>query len=231
MTQDLIRAVAQLGDRRIRRVILLTLCLTLAASAALVLAATIALGTLELSGIGFIDWMLGLVGGLAAAFVAWMLFPVLASELLYLFLDEVADAVEARHYPKLPRAAPAPAWRYALAGLRLLLVMALFNLLILPLSFVPFANIVYPLVYLAVNGMLLGREFWEVVAPRRMSFAAARALRRKHRFKVFVSGVVIALLFTVPVLNLLAPVIATAFAVHVHRRIADGKAGGGTTGP
>ena len=106
--------------------------------------------------------------------------------------------------------------------------MALFNLLILPLSFVPFANILYPAFYLLINGVLLGREFWEVVAPRRMSFEAAHALRRRHRFKVFVSGVVIALLFLIPVLNLIAPVIATAFMVHVHRRIVGAQPGDGS---
>jgi uncharacterized protein involved in cysteine biosynthesis len=62
---------------------------------------------------------------------------------------------------------------------------------------------------------LLGREFFEIVAPRRMDFKAVRQLRRKHRIKLFVSGVVIALLFTIPLINLIAPIVATAFMVHI----------------
>ncbi|MEE8173132.1 MAG: EI24 domain-containing protein, partial [Alphaproteobacteria bacterium] len=64
-------------------------------------------------------------------------------------------------------------------------------------------------------GVLLGREFFEIVAPRRMDFKAVRQLRRKHRIKLFVSGIVIALLFTVPLVNLIAPIVATAFMVHI----------------
>ena len=42
-----------------------------------------------------------------------------------------------------------------------------------------------------------------------------RALRRRHRLKLFGAGVTIAFLLTVPVVNLLTPVIATVFMVHV----------------
>lgn len=191
------------------------LVITLAISAALIFGAFAALAALEPVGIGFINWAVAVLGGLAAAFIAWMLFPVIAAELVYVFLDEIASAVEDRHYPHLTKANPASAWAYAMAGIRLGLLMAFFNLLILPLSFIPFAQVIYPFFYYTINGMLLGREYAEVVAPRRMKFKEVRRWRRRNRMKVFVSGVIIALLFTVPVFNLIAPVVATAFMVHV----------------
>ncbi len=40
-------------------------------------------------------------------------------------------------------------------------------------------------------------------------------MRKAHRGTLFLSGVVIAFLMTVPVVNLLAPVIATAAMVHL----------------
>jgi uncharacterized protein involved in cysteine biosynthesis len=54
-----------------------------------------------------------------------------------------------------------------------------------------------------------------------MDFAAVYKLRRKHRSKLFVSGVVIALLFTIPLVNLIAPVVATAFMVHIFHGLPD----------
>jgi uncharacterized protein involved in cysteine biosynthesis len=186
--------------------------------------ASLALGALELVGIGFIDWAIAVLGGVAAAFVAWMLFPVIAAELVYVFLDEIADAVEARHYPHLPKIKPASMWQYTGAGIRLGLVMGFFNLLILPISFIPVVQVIYPFLYMAINGMLLGREYLEVVGPRRISFKEVRALRRRHRFKVFVSGVVIALLFLIPVFNLVAPVVATAFMVHIYHGLNRSRA-------
>jgi uncharacterized protein involved in cysteine biosynthesis len=215
MIEALVLAFKQLGDRRINRPMLWTLLIALAISAVLIAGATASLAMLELSGIIFIDWALALLGGIAAAFVAWMLFPVLAAEILYAFVDQVADAVEERHYPHLPKPTPASFWHYTKAGIRLALAMAFFNLLILPLAFFPVANVIYPIFYLIINGVLLGREFFEIVAPRRMDFKAVRQLRRKHRIKLFVSGVVIALLFTIPLINLIAPIVATAFMVHI----------------
>ena len=215
MIEALVLAFEQLGDRRIRRPMLWTILLALAVSALLIAGAATMFALLELSGIVFIDMALALLGSIAAAFVAWLLFPVLAAEFLYLFVDQVADAVEERHYPGLPAPNPASFWQYTVAGIRLALLMAFFNILILPLSFVPFAQVIHPFFYFTINGVLLGREFFEIVAPRRMDFKAVRQLRRKHRIKLFVSGVVIALLFTVPLVNLIAPIVATAFMVHI----------------
>jgi len=215
MVQALVLAFGQLGDKRIQRPLLWTILLALAASALLIGGAAAVFAVLEFSGISFIDWALALFGGIAAAFVAWMLFPALAAEILYMFVDRVADAVEERHYPHLPPPHPASFWQYTVAGIRLAMLMAVFNLLILPFAFVPFAQVIYPFFYFTINGILLGREFFEIVAPRRMDFAAVRKLRRKHRIKLFVSGVVIALLFSIPLINLIAPVVATAFMVHI----------------
>jgi len=53
------------------------------------------------------------------------------------------------------------------------------------------------------------------VALRRLDVIAARAVRRRFALRVFVGGVVIAALFAVPLVNLAAPVLATAFMVHV----------------
>ena len=155
MIQALILAFEQLGDRRIQRPLLWTILLAMAASALLIAGVSAAFALLEFSGITFIDWALALLGGIAAAFVAWMLFPILAAEFLYIFVDRVADAVEARHYPRLPPPHPASFWQYTVAGIRLALLMAFFNLLLLPLSFVPFAQVIYPVLYFTINGVLL----------------------------------------------------------------------------
>ena len=45
------------------------------------------------------------------------------------------------------------------------MVMAFFNLLILPLSFIPVIQVVYPVIYLIVNGVLLGANFSKLSRP------------------------------------------------------------------
>jgi uncharacterized protein involved in cysteine biosynthesis len=72
--------------------------------------------------------------------------------------------------------------------------------------------------FFSVNGLLLGREYYETVALRRMSRSETTAFRRGNRFRLWLAGVLIALVFWVPVLNLAAPIIGTALLVHVVQR-------------
>ena len=70
-------------------------------------------------------------------------------------------------------------------------------------------------VFLGPRGYLFGREYFEVVALRRLDRTAARTARHRFTGRVFLGGVVIAGLFIVPLVNLVAPVVATAFMVHL----------------
>ncbi|MDF2766966.1 MAG: hypothetical protein K0S81_3962, partial [Rhodospirillales bacterium] len=74
---------------------------------------------------------------------------------------------------------------------------------------------IYPMVFYALNGYLLGREYFELVALRRLDENSVRALRRSYQGSILLSGALIAFITTVPLLNLAAPVVATAFMVHL----------------
>jgi uncharacterized protein involved in cysteine biosynthesis len=74
-------------------------------------------------------------------------------------------------------------------------------------------------VFYGLNGYLLGREYFETVALRRLDPKRASELRRREKWRVFLAGVIITLLLTVPFLNLIAPVIATAFMLHLFESV------------
>ena len=115
-------------------------------------------------------------------------------------MDDVAAQVEARHYPGQPPAREQPLWEAGLDGLRLLAVTIGLNLLFLPvflvLMFLPPLNLVF---FYLLNGHLIGREYFELVAVRRMSSEEARALRKHYKARVFSAGVIIAILLTISV--------------------------------
>lgn len=214
------RAFGQLRDPRIIRV----LAISLALSAALFVALWIGIGFLltqtSLFEIGWLDTAIDLLGGLATALLTFLLFPAVASATAGFFLDGVAEAVEARHYPGV-----GPARRQALAEVLLTSAKFLCVLVVLNLAmlvFLPFAPI-FPFVVYGVNGYLLGREYFELVAARRMEPSRVGALRHAHRLTVLAAGVVVAGLFTLPVANLAAPVIGTAAMVHIFHGLAQRK--------
>jgi len=212
MLRALILALRQLTDPAIRRVLVRCVLLALATFAVLLAVVPILISWLDLTGLGWLDATLAVLGSAAVLLLAWLLFPAAIALGLGLFADEVVEAIERRHYPGLPPAPGLGVTDSVLGGLRLGATALLLNLLALPLYLVPGANLV---VFLALNGYLLGREYFEAVATRRLSRAQASAERRRARGRVWMAGAVIAALSAVPVVNLMAPVIGVAFMTHL----------------
>ena len=225
IAQAVARALGQLGDPAFRRVLLLGLGLTLA----LLVAATVAFvwlvgwfvpDSLSLPWIGEIVWIDDVaswaVVPLMLVLSVFLMVPV-ASAFTGIFLDDVTDAVEARHYPALgpaPKVLLATALRDS-AGFLGVIVAANIAALLPYLIFAPLA----PVIFLALNGYLLGREYFQLIAMRRLGREGARAARRRNAGTIWLAGAVMALPLAVPVVNLLVPVIGAAAFTHLFHRL------------
>jgi uncharacterized protein involved in cysteine biosynthesis len=217
MFAALLRAFAALPTPPLRRVVMLSLALAVASFALLWLGAGFLLDRAALFDWAALNWLVNILGGLAVLALSWLLFPAVATLVMGFFLDGVAAAVEARDYPGQPPARRAPIREIVATTLRLMALTILLNLLALPVYLLaPGINV---FLFLGLNGYLFGREYFEVVALRRLDVSATRAMRQRFGGRVFLGGVVIAGLFALPLVNLLAPVIATAFMVHIFQEL------------
>lgn len=210
------QAFAQIGDPRIRRVVWLSLALTIGLYGALVATLWVLLGSTAVVALPWADMLIDVLGGVAVFALALLLFPAMVSMVAGVFLDDVADAVEERHYPNL-----APPRRQSLgeslgAGLKLAGLAVLLNLLFLPLFFIPIVNLV---VFYGLNGYLLSREYFELVALRRNDKDTVRALRRRHRIRLWLVGAGITVVATIPILNMVFPIVGVAAMVHTTHRL------------
>ncbi len=149
----------------------------------------------------------------------WLLWRIVALAVLQFFADAVVQAIEARDYPEMAASARKLDWREeagrASAGAGRAL---LFNLLALPLALVLIVTGVgAPLLFLAVNAVLLGRELQDMVWLRhRPAKDTPAPLSQLERWTL---GGVTAFLLTVPVVNFIAPFLGAACAVHlIHRK-------------
>ena len=218
MVSALTRAFGQLGDPAIRRVLWIGVAVAIALIVGLTTGVVWALTNVSIPGFAWLTEALQWLGGFAAVVLSVFLFPGVVGAVSSIFLDDVAAAVEGRHYPGLGAARRQGLAESVGMALRFLLVLIIFNLLALIASLlVPPFSLFF---FFAVNGYLLGREYFELVAQRRMDSASATALRRRFRWRVLAAGVLIAVLVSVPVLNLLAPVLGTAFMVHIFQGLA-----------
>jgi len=215
-----------LDDPRLQRIVLWSVGLALAVLLALGGALWFAVVHLHLFSWGWLETAFEVGSGLIIAILLWLLFPAAVSATIGLYLEGVAETVERRHYPGLPAPHGQSIGEAVRSGLKFALVAILLNLaallvyLIFTLVLLPFLN---PFVFYALNGYLFGREYYEIVALRRLDDKQAGELRRRSSGRVFLAGVVIALMLTVPILNLIAPVIATAFMVHIFESIRRGE--------
>lgn len=216
MLTDLTRAIFELRDPRVRGVLWRGIGLALFTLIGLVFGIDAFLDWAATTGYVWIDRIVEVLGVLGSLVVAWFLFPSIIIAVSSLFLDRVVAATEARYYPNLPPPREVPMTEEILAALRLLGIVLLVNLLALPLYFIPLLNLP---IWLALNGYLVGREYFELVAIRRYDPARIPVVRRQQRVRFWLAGIVIAFLLAVPLLNLLAPMLGASFMTHrFHRR-------------
>jgi CysZ protein len=208
-----LRAVTDLFAPGLRRIVGISVILAIASFAVLWIAVVIALDHIALFGWRPLNWAVDLLGAFAILALSWLLFPAVATMVMGFFLDRAAGAVEAQDYPGRGPSRRTSVAETVMMTLRLMGMTILINLSALPVYVLaPGINF---FVFLGLNGYLFGREYFEVVALRRLEPIVARAMRRRFAGRVFVGGVAVAGLFAVPIVNLVAPVIATAFMVHV----------------
>ena len=224
------KALGQLGDPRFRRVLVLgiglTLALLFAATALFVwIVGWIVPDSITLPWIGEIAWVDDVaswaVVPLMLVLSVFLMVPV-ASAFTGIFLDDVTDAVEARHYPSLGPAPMVPLGTALRDSAGFLGVIVAANLVAL----VPYVLLapLAPVIFLALNGYLLGREYFQLIAMRRLGRDGAKAARRRSAGTIWLAGAVMALPLSIPVVNLLVPVIGAAAFTHLFHRLEGRRA-------
>jgi len=216
------QALGQMFDRSFRGVLWLGIGATFALFVAVMIVLQIVVKFLPDFGYAWIETFTQILAAALTLIVFVYMGAPIAQLFASIFLDRVAGAVEAKHYPKAATQGPAPPFRDILiAGLTFTAISIALNLLALPLQFtLPF--IALPVV-LIVNGYLTGRTYFELAALRHVKPAEARTLRREHRLRLFVGGALISFLAMIPFVNFVVPVFAAAMMTHEYQKLARGR--------
>jgi uncharacterized protein involved in cysteine biosynthesis len=209
-------AVAQLGDPRLRTVVWQSLALSVVLQVAIGVLAWWVLQYYVHFDNGLANGLIQWLGGAAVTVLALMLFPASFGIVISIFMERIADIVEARHYPHLGPARGIPIWTGIWTGVVFLVAVVALNLVMLPFYIVAiFVAGLGAVLFYGINGWLTGRMYYEQVALRRRSPAEVKAWRRANGWVLWFTGVVIVFLGTIPILNLIVPVLGTAAMVHV----------------
>jgi len=209
----LLRAMSQIMLPGFRAVLWRTLGLTLLLFIALGIAVWWGLRALfEQTG-----WLQadGFVGAAIAAIIGilslWLLFRAVAVAIVGLYADRIVAVVEQASYgERHALARVVPVTEGARVAIRSVSRAIGWNLVALPLYLLLVATGVgAPLLFIGLNAYLLGRDMAELVEGRHPDLPPFSA---GERWQV---GLVSALLFLPPIVNLLAPVWSVAMATHM----------------
>lgn len=201
--------------------ILLTLAILIAAAVALFFGGDYLLSLwgwgIEL---GTWKYTIGLAMGLL---LIWFLFRSVAILVIWIFADDIAEAIEWEHYSHSALSATKPSWMKSLViGLRSLLRAIVYNLLALPLYIIALFTVVgTPIIFLIINGLLLGKELEEMIALRHQSPIDSTNDWAMGKFERFSLGFAMNAAMMIPFVNFLIPVIGVAAATHMMHRPVD----------
>ena len=213
-------AIRQLSDPKLRGVIWQSLLLSLLLQAALVVLAWYSLQSFASFKWGWLNDIVHWLGGGALSVLSLLLFPACFGIVISIFLERIADIVESKHYPELGPARGIPIWTGIWSGLVFLFTMLAVNLLMLPFYIIAlFVAGLGVLLFYAVNGWLTGREYYEQVALRRMDRPEVKAWRKANAGTLWLTGAITVFIGTIPIVNLIAPVVGVAAMVHVARTL------------
>ena len=222
---DFAKALGQLGDGRFLRVMLLGIALAVAllagAYAALLwLIETFTPGSIDIPFVGPIGGLDTLLSWgsilLMAGLSVFLMIPV-ASAFSGLFLEDVAQAVEDRHYPNLPMPARQNFGDVLIETANFIGLLLALNTGALLLY--PFVGPFSPVLFWGMNGYLLGREYFTLVACRRLGREDARRMRKAYGWRIWAAGVLMAAPLSIPLINLVIPVLGVATFTHMFHRL------------
>ncbi len=224
----LTRAVQQLGDPRLVKVLFLALAITALITGPFLAVFLVIAAILEwvlpssvdlpwFGQVGFLGvFTVGLVSKTSWVFWTYVMSPVVVA-IIGVLMERIVDAVEAKHYLNLPAVRHQTFGQMLAYGLRFLALMLGVSLAAFVISF--FSGVLAPLVFIAANGYLIGREYFEVVALRRSPIEQAQGQTQDNIALLWLAGIFLAVFLAIPVVNLLVPIVGVATFTHLYHKI------------
>lgn len=216
MIEAAFRALADVFSPAFRKVLWKALGLTILLFIAILVAVEVAISMLTGFPWPWLETILAVATGLGLLAAFFFLMAPVTAVFAGLFLDDIAEIVERRHYPQHPPGSPLPTVQAIFTGVQFGAVVLAVNLALLPTLFLGIGAIAMVI----ANAYLLSREFFEMIATRHLPVADARRLRRENSPRVFAAGFIPAVLALIPLLNVIVPLFSTAYFVHIFKRIA-----------
>jgi CysZ protein len=216
MINAFFKALNDVTSPEFRKVLWMSVGLTLALFIAVLIGIETLLSFLTLVPMAWLQTLIAIGTGLGLLAAFFFLMSPVTAIFAGLFLDRIASRVEERHYPKDIKGQPLSSSSSFIFGLQFAGIALLVNIVVFPLVF--FAGFGIAALLLA-NAYLISREYFEMAASRFMPRRAASDMRKHYAMRIYVAGLIPAALALIPIVNLVVPLFATSYFVHIFKSV------------
>lgn len=169
-------------------------------------------------GVETLEWMLAILSSVGLVVAVVFLMPAASALVAAIFADEIAEQVEKSYYPQDPPGQALPIARSLWESVKAALLSVGVYLLAVPFLLFGGAGAI---IFFVATAFLLSREYFNLAAMRFRAPREAKALRKANSGQVWASGLMIAALVSIPIVNFVTPLFATALMVHMHKRVTE----------
>ena len=166
------------------------------------------------TGIPFLGNFLMYGATLAAIWGSSILFVPTSTIIFSLFQDKIIDQVEEKYYPEVSKQLKIKFFTMLFAGIKLLGWSILINIIIFPLALFWGSSFFWIPINILITGYLISKEYSEALGLRKLSFIEVKELRNELFWPCWLFGIIGALIFFIPIVNLFAAPFVAILILH-----------------
>ena len=166
------------------------------------------------TGIPFLGNFLMYGATLAAIWGSTILFVPTSTIIFSIFQDKIIDQLEAKYYPETGKQLKIKISTMFFAGVKLLGWSILINIIIFPLALFWGSSFFWVPINILITGYLISKEYSEALGLRKLSFIEVKELRNELFWPCWLFGIIGALIFFIPIVNLFAAPFVAILILH-----------------
>ena len=166
------------------------------------------------TGIPFLGNFLMYGATLAAIWGSTILFVPTSTIIFSIFQDKIIDQLEAQYYPETNKLLKIKISTMFFAGIKLLGWSILINIIIFPIALFWGSSFFWVPINILITGYLISKEYTEALGLRKLTFIEVKELRNNLFWPCWLFGIIGALLFFIPIVNLFAAPFVAILILH-----------------
>lgn len=166
------------------------------------------------TGIPFLGNFLMYGATLAAIWGSTILFVPTSTIIFSIFQDKIIDQLEIQYYPETGKQSKIKISTMFFAGVKLLGWSILINIIIFPLALFWGSSLFWIPINILITGYLISKEYTEALGLRKLTFIEVKELRNELFWPCWLFGIIGALIFFIPIVNLFAAPFVAILILH-----------------